>query len=357
MFRRVHRYFACLSLFQRIAIGNSLIIVFGAVAGTLITRHLAWLAADIWLILAFAGAGTVLAVAINGLLVRAALRPLAELRGLLDPLQVDQVEIAGDWLTQADHDVRRLARALQSLVLQLERRNLELKALSERAIAVQEEERKRIARHLHDGMGQTLSTLIIALDRLESQVPAEWETLHGNLLSGRCLAEQTLRELRKTIAGLRPAILDDLGLAPAIRWYARSQLEAVGARVVLHLVEEPLSLDGEQTLALFRIAQEAIHNARRHAQAQTVTISLERDEDNVRLCIEDDGVGFEPDVLAQKPEVERLGLLGMQERAELVEGKVIVESEPGQGTNVLVSVPRRVIWEHHHEENPGLIGR
>lgn len=329
-----------LSIFHRLAIGNSLIIVLGAIGGTLVTRHLAGQAADLWLITLFATFGISLSVLTNFWIIRTALRPLHELRQSVDRVQAGQGGIDTRLLEETDPDISRLATALTSMISQLEERNRTLRALSERAINAQEEERKRIARSLHDDTGQTLSMLIINLERLEKRLPAEAVTLQERLASACQLAKHALQELRKIVYGLRPTILDDLGLVPAIRWYARSNLEEAGVQVNFSVPEESILLSGHLNTTVFRVAQEAINNIVRHAEAKTAVITLCQNEGRICLWVEDDGRGFDVDQISgQALRLQRLGLLGIQERVELVGGDVTVESVPGQGTRLRVCVP------------------
>jgi two-component system sensor histidine kinase UhpB len=243
-----------------------------------------------------------------------------------------------------------LARSIDSLVHQLEERNRELRALSERAINAQEDERKRIALSLHDDTGQALSMLIIHLEQLQKGLPPELSELHVRLEAAHQLAARTLIELRKIISGLRPTVLDDLGLVPAIRWYARAHLEEAGVRVEVMADEESLPLTAQLNATLFRIAQEAVNNILRHAGAGTARISLCRSGNEMRLQVEDDGRGFDlRQIQGEAIRLQRLGLLGIQERAELVGGKVTVNSIPGKGTQVLVSVPVALLGNGYHD--------
>jgi two-component system sensor histidine kinase UhpB len=326
-----------LSLFQRIIIGNGIIIVFGAVIGTLVTRHLAQQAADWWLIMLFATGGIALSLLINFWIVSAALNPLHDLGRLAKRLQSGDPTVE---LKNPDPYITRMAETLRSLFTQLEERNRELQALSERAIDAQEEERRAIAQSLHDDTGQALSMLIIHLDRIDERIPAQEKELKKQVADARELASNSLTELRRILSGLRPAILDDLGLVPAIRWFARSNLEQVGIHVVIKAPSIPLELSPAITTTLFRIVQEAISNVVRHAGAGSVTIVLQLSEGVVDLRIEDDGRGFNPqNVSRDAVELQRLGLLGIRERAELLGGVVSIESALEKGTRLQVSIP------------------
>jgi two-component system sensor histidine kinase UhpB len=339
-----------LSLFQRIIIGNGIIIVFGAVIGTLVTRHLAQRAADWWLIMLFAAGGIALSLLINFWIVSAAMTPLRDLGRLAKRLQRGDPMVE---LKNPDPYITRMAETLRSLFTQLEERNRELQALSERAIEAQEEERRAIAQSLHDDTGQALSMLIIHLDRIDERIPAKEKELKKQVADARELASNSLTELRHILSGLRPAILDDLGLVPAIRWFARTNLEKVGIHVVIKAPSVPLELSPAITTTLFRIVQEAVSNIVRHAGAGSVTIVLQLNGGSVQLRIEDDGRGFDPGNASRDAvELQRLGLLGIRERAELLGGEVEIESAPEKGTRLKVSIP----LGETGGENPHLAG-
>jgi len=343
LFRRLHRRVSRLPILHRLLLGNSAVIVGGAIAGTLITRHLAIVSGqpDIGLILLFAGFGISLSLLINYWIVKSTLRPLHELSEVVDQVHAGRAHIRGRLTEDTDPDIRRLADAISQMLDRTEGRTLQLRALSEHAINAQEEERKRIARQLHDDTAQALSSLIISLERLESAVADETNSnLQARLASVRQLATRTLDDLRNVIHGLRPTMLDDLGLAPAIRWYARSNLEDLGVQVSFDMPNDPTRLPPQLETTLFRIAQEAINNIVRHAGAQSVAIRLGRDDGGICLQVEDDGRGFDvAQIRGQALRLRRLGLLGIQERADLVGGEVRVESAPGHGTRLQVRIP------------------
>lgn len=329
-----------LSLFQRIAIGNAGIITFGAIIGTLITRHLAQQAADWWLITSFAVAGILLSLTINFWIVSVALKPLRDLGRLTKRLKSGDSSGTSTTLKNPDPYTLRMAETLQSLFFQLDERNRELHALSERAINAQEEERHAIAQSLHDDTGQALSMLIIHLDRIDARIKSRQKELKKQIADARILAADSLTELRRILSGLRPAILDDLGLVPAIRWFTQSALEQIGIRVIVKAPSTPLALSPAITTTLVRIVQEAVNNIVRRADAGSVTIVLQLDESYVHLRVEDNGRGFDPGGASRDAvESHRLGLLGIRERAEFLNGEVQIESAPEKGTRLQVSIP------------------
>ena len=336
----------CVKISHRIAIGNALIIILGAIGGTLVTRHLAREAADLWLILLFATIGITLTVLLNCGIIHTALRPLRELNTLVERLQGEPTTLEQDFLKNTDPDIVQLATTLTSLVQQLEERTLKLQAFSKRAINAQEEERKRIARGLHDETAQALSILIINLEKLENTLPLDNPKLQARLASTREITTHALKDLRHVIYGLRPTILDDLGLLPAIRWYARSTLEEARIQVEVNALGESFPLSAHVNTTLFRIAQEAINNIVRHADTRTAVITLFYKPSEVSLRIDDDGRGFDvAQITNSAVRLQRLGLVGIQERAELIGGQVVVESTPGEGTRIQVCVPLRLVKE------------
>ncbi len=306
-------------------------IVVGAVGGTLLTHFVAdlQLAADLGLIALFATLGIGLSLLVNYWIVRRTMQPLHELRQAVERVQAKHANARALTVSDSDPDLSQLAAAINSMLARVEGRTVQLRALSERAINAQEDERKRIARGLHDGIGQDLSLLIINLERMETSAPEAAPALKRQLAAARQAATRVLEELRQVVLNLRPSILDDLGLAPAIRWYAQATLDEAGQRLTLQGFDDPLRLSPELETALFRIAQEALNNIRRHADARAVLIRVTSDTDAVTLDVEDDGRGFEvAHIRGQALRLRRFGLLGMQERAELVGGALRLDATP-----------------------------
>jgi len=210
-----------------------------------------------------------------------------------------------------------------------------------KAIQAQEDERRRIARELHDETGQSLNALIFGLKTAEVSLksdPAQAATLIGRLKSA---AGDTVRELQSVIYDLRPSLLDDLGLIPALRWFAEARLEPQGIQVKWDIQGSEQRLTPEIETALFRIAQEALTNISKYAQATKVDMNLNFMKDRVILEIHDDGKGFDAEsMLAYRTEDGRgLGLLGMRERTELLSGYFNATSIPGRGTTIHAELP------------------
>ncbi len=209
--------------------------------------------------------------------------------------------------------------------------------LLERLISAQEEERHRVARELHDEAGQALSAIMLDLARAIDELPSEAAEAKQRLLQSRSLAAQTLAELRKLIYDLRPEVLDQLGLAPALRSYVKSRLEAKDIKVRFSFSGLEDRLPSRMEITLFRIIQEATTNIVRHSGASMVNIKVAATDSRVTATIEDDGEGF--DVEAALQASESWGLRGIRERVGVVGGQLTIESEPGQGTRIRFQIP------------------
>lgn len=207
-------------------------------------------------------------------------------------------------------------------------------------LMAQEEERKRIARELHDDIAQSILLVSRRLDILMSEagrklptaVISELEHVHG-------IADEVYRSLQRYARDLRPSILDQMGLVPALNWLAEEFSKELGIEAeveagTLH------PLPSETELVMFRIAQEALSNVRKHAEASKVSITVEADASNIKMTIADNGIGFSVAKLTKDLAREgKLGVLGMEERARLIGGDLEIKSEPGIGTTVILEVP------------------
>jgi two-component system sensor histidine kinase UhpB len=206
-----------------------------------------------------------------------------------------------------------------------------------RAISAQEEERSRVARELHDETGQALSAILVGLRNIEDAATIGQARELANRL--RNLASETLRDIGRIARGLRPPTLDDLGLLPALRRYG-DELEA-SRHFTVHIAGDAgHRFPRDVETALYRIVQEALTNVARHARARRADVSIERQNGFIRATVRDDGTGFAaPAALDPAAPRRALGLMGMQERAELVGGSLTIHSEPGRGTTVTVQLP------------------
>jgi signal transduction histidine kinase len=210
---------------------------------------------------------------------------------------------------------------------------IEMGKLSQRLVAAQEQERKNISRELHDEVGQTLNALLVDAGNLQKRIP-ESDTQSRELLESiRRLADTSVNEVRDIALLLRPSMLDDLGLTAAIQWQAREVSRRTGLAVKVSAEVEAENLPEGISICLYRVAQEALQNVARHAQAKTVQIELKQYPGSLVLSVQDDGIGFDVASLGG------LGLVGMKERLRQVGGALQVTSQPGKGTTVVAEVP------------------
>ncbi len=219
----------------------------------------------------------------------------------------------------------------------------QLKALSRRVLEAQEQERRRVALELHDELGQLLTAIKINLqlgERFKDKAPPD---LYSENLR---IVEEALQQVRHLATGLRPSMLDDLGLAPALKWVAEQSAGRGGFEVTFHHERTQVRLAPEIETACFRIVQEALTNISRHAQAKRVDITLRRDGTDLLLEVQDDGRGFDLAAMNQRAVAGgSLGVLGMQERATLLGGQLDIGSAPGEGCTVQLRCPWRNLEE------------
>lgn len=203
---------------------------------------------------------------------------------------------------------------------------------------VEEDERRRISRDLHDGVGQVLSALRLRVEAAREAV-GEGDAAR-ELDQALRLCEQALDETRSLARLLRPQILDDLGLEAAVRWLVRNSAEACGCEVELNIALGPATVPAELGTVAFRLLQEALTNIARHAHASHIAVRLARRGEELQLLVADNGRSF--DVEAQRAAASAgrgSGLAGMRERVSLLGGRLSIRSEPGEGTQVRVSLP------------------
>jgi signal transduction histidine kinase len=233
-----------------------------------------------------------------------------------------------------------LETRVQEQTESLRRQQSITRLLLRRVLTAQEEERARISRELHDEIGQLLTAIELNLDRLAGVNSGLAEDEIARIKSLRTLTDQALINLRRVISAMRPGVLDELGLIPALGWIIDHTLRPLGVKVSLEVVGLEERLPGDVETILFRIAQEAISNTVRHSRAESFTVRMEKCADEIVMTLSDDGLGFDQSRSKDRNgRTLRLGLAGMHERASLVGGKVFVESELGRGTTVIVRIP------------------
>lgn len=237
----------------------------------------------------------------------------------------------------------QVALAMQNAELynKLQRKDEIHSELLRETLSIQEEERKRIARELHDETSQALATLIVNLESLVGILPVGADKAKDRLRAAQALVVNTLGEIDKLIYRLRPSLLDDLGLVAATRWLVNDILGVAGVAVDFKTVGRKRRLPPGIETTLFRIIQEGVSNIARHADAKKANISLHFRRGSVRVNIRDDGKGFAvAETMSPKSGIRRLGLLGMRERIELVQGSLNIRSRSnGGGTEIEVEIP------------------
>jgi PAS domain S-box-containing protein len=256
-----------------------------------------------------------------------------------------RVVVSGRWALQqgqrgapprvlvVNSDITQRILGEELVILQRE----QLRALADRLQWVREDDRKRVARDLHDEIGQILTAIKMDMKWISRRLPDSEGEVRNRLQESLQSVDEGVKSVRAICSRLRPGVLDDLGLAAAIEWQAGEFESRNGVRCQVSVPPVDLHMDGNRATAAFRIFQECLTNVIRHAQAKLVLVNLSQEDESIVLVVEDDGVGFfEPD-LSSTP--GSLGLLGMKERAQACGGDVRISSSPGNGTTVTIRVP------------------
>jgi signal transduction histidine kinase len=247
-------------------------------------------------------------------------------------LEIGQRKVAEEALQKSENHYAQLLKQSDRLQEQLRR-------LSRQILSAQEDERKRISRELHDVIAQTLTGINIRLATLKKEAAINTKGLDRNIARTQRLVEKSVNIVHQFARELRPAVLDDLGLIPALHSFVK--LFSKRTRIHVHLkafagVEQ---LSGDQRTILYRVAQEALNNVSRHAQASRVEVSIQKLADGVCMRINDNGKSFVVERALNARGRKRLGLLGMRERLEMVGGRFEIESAPGKGTTIIAKIP------------------
>lgn len=221
----------------------------------------------------------------------------------------------------------------------LEKEQAKLERHMSQTLEAQEMERQHLAHELHDETAQALIDISHRIDALVDGSSGSEMSKRPELDSLRADVDGVLEGTRRFIQGLRPPLLEELGLAPALRWLAEQAAEEAGFEVTVDVAGAGTRLPGITELTLFRIAQEAMANVKKHSKATTVSLNAWSSQDTVQLVIVDDGTGLVPADFGQLEKEGKFGLVGMIERARLAGGSARVQSEPGRGTSVMVVLP------------------
>ena len=264
-------------------------------------------------------------------------------------LEIAQRKAAEEALKKSEHHYSELLKKSDHLQQQL-------RHLSRQILLAQEDERKKISRELHDVIAQTLTGINIRLAALKKEAATNIKGLDGNIARTQRLVEKSVNIVHEFARELRPAVLDDLGLIPALHSFVKLFSKRTRIRVHLKVFAKVERLDTARRTVLFRVAQEALTNVSRHAQASRVEVSIQKVAGFVCMIIKDDGKSFPVERIMRYRGTKHLGLLGMRERLEMVGGCLEVESAPGQGTTLTAlitpgqdrreekaSIPRRAV--------------
>jgi signal transduction histidine kinase len=240
---------------------------------------------------------------------------------------------------RTEQALRASERQLRELFHDARHMQESLRNLSNQVLHAQEEERKSISRELHDQVGQALTAISVNLAVLRRNGLPDSDAFHRKIADTQSLLQQTMQSVHHFARELRPAMLDELGLLPALRSQLRAFAERTGLQV--HFCASPMAerLDGDQKTVVFRVAQESLTNVAKHARASRVQVTIRRLRGAIRMDIRDNGKSFRVHVPSSASRRKRLGLLGMQERVRLVNGKFAVLPKPGKGTTVRVEIP------------------
>jgi len=230
-------------------------------------------------------------------------------------------------------DVTARVQAVEAL----RRSKDELQELGAAAHMTREQEKSRIARELHDELGQLLTMMQMDLAWCKDRKPVDNPAFAAKLDRMETLLKSTIAATRRISSDLRPLMLDDLGLVPSIEWLVENFSQRTGIRCDLSVAEGDLGLAMPEATAVFRIVQESLTNIAKHAKATRADITIARDGDLLVVRIEDDGIGFSPDA-PRKP--QSFGLFGLRERASLIKADVVITSAPGAGTSIELRLPR-----------------
>jgi len=278
--------------------------------------------------------GLVIALAIVFALTRAVLRPVGALETSIIAFGEGDTAARARQYPFTDAQLTRLTLAFNHMADLLVEKQAKLTEMSSRVIAAQEDERRRLSRELHDDAGQNLTTILLGLKRLESL--GSLEEVRGRLPSLRGQLSAALDGMRSLAWRLRPSVLDDLGLAAAVRSSVAEFETVTPTKVRLDVEALEARIPGDTEIVLYRVFQEALTNVARHSGAKTARVVARRDEYALRLSVEDDGKGFDPPTSQGE---HGIGLFGMAERLALIGGVLTIHSAPGHGTTIVAEIP------------------
>jgi two-component system sensor histidine kinase UhpB len=256
---------------------------------------------------------------------------------------------------KSDDEIKKLAESFNMMAKTLtEKMRLERKYLSQ-IIEVQENERRRISRELHDEIGQALYAIQFNLEMVDKDLPQTTAVVRGRLGEAKSLSSQTLTAMRQLSLDLRPTMLDDLGLVPTLRWYIQNFSNRLDIYSNFETMGFEEKLPPQIETAFYRIVQEALNNIAKHAQADRVEISLVKRDSRIYASIQDNGRGFDLDRVLHPESPERgFGIVGIQERVSLLGGQMEIQSTPGYGTLIDIEIPYENVKEGDEKDTSSI---
>lgn len=350
---RLLRPLLAIPVFYKVLIANSLIIFIGATGGTWLASQLNRFPAAPTILIIFVAVGWLVSVVLNFVVLQIAFRPLMNLDKVMKRVQTGERSLRAP-MTGIDPQADQLASTFNMMLEAIDESNQQR---ATQIINAQEEERKRVARELHDETSQVLTSLLISLAVVEKAVTTQ--EARDRIAETRRLAHQTLRAIRNLSIDLRPSALDDLGLLPALRWYVKEYQHKTSIEVDFQASGLKERLSNEMETVLYRIVQEALTNVAKHGRANKAWVTLKGDANTITATIRDNGRGFDLNTLQKAPGQERggWGLVGMYERAQLLEGTMEVKSQPGHGTTICTRIPLHAPGHVDDNMAPEAVGR
>jgi signal transduction histidine kinase len=311
--------------------GANLLIVLAAVAGMAAERR--FNASDN--VVPILGVALAVSLVVNLMLVYVALRPLSDLEAAAARVSAGDLDARVAPSMLADRDMARVGTTLNGVLDRLMEDRARVRRLAAQVISAQDEERARVARELHDSTAQILTAVMLQLGAAARE--SDSAPLSARIATLRELAAEALEEVRSLSHTMHPRILDDLGLAAALEWLGRQTRSQTSIEVRASVDGGTEGIPSPIASVLYRVAQEALRNVVRHADAETVELRLRRGRGTAVLEVEDDGRGF--DVRSAEERRPGMGLFSMRERVALVNGRLVVTSDRGRGTRVVATVP------------------
>lgn len=262
-----------------------------------------------------------------------------EALGEIEDKKTEICDNRGEALKQNEQRLEEESERYQKLLIKAQRMQKRSQQLAHQILLAQEEERREISRELHDEVAQILAAINVQLAALSEIDAISFKRLEQGIQQTQEMIENSVNAVHRFAQKLRPTMLDDLGLIPALRSYIKDLAHPKDLDLSFTHVPEVEKMDNQRRTVFYRVAQEALLNVVRHAEAQSASVRLQNIPNGIQLEVQDDGKAFDVHQVFLSKDYNRLGLLGMKERVEMVSGKFFIESEPGKGTIVRADIP------------------